>query len=75
MAAWVLMAVPVRTAATFDAGMAVAPFETRVPKGSFLPYDVAQDGRFLMDTLDESSVDPSGPMTVVLNWAAGLTLR
>ena len=43
-------------------------FEMHVPKGSFLPYDVAKDGRFLVDTLDSRSTDPSAGMTVVLNW-------
>jgi serine/threonine protein kinase len=68
-----LMAVPVRTAPTFDPGVPVALFETHVPKGSFFPYDVAQDGRFLVDTLDDPSFGPSARMTVVLNWATRLT--
>lgn len=42
--------------------------EMQVPKGSFLPYDVAKDGRFLVDTLDSRSTDPSAGITVVLNW-------
>ena len=49
--------------------MPVALFEVRVPIGSFFPYDVAQDGRFLVDMLDAPSTNPAGGMTVVLNWA------
>jgi hypothetical protein len=59
------MAVPVKsTAATFEAGVPVALFRTH-PKG-FVPYDVAPDDRFLIDTAGE------GETTLVLNWMAGL---
>jgi eukaryotic-like serine/threonine-protein kinase len=64
-----LMAVPVTMAPTFGVGVPIALFEVRVPKGSFFPYDVAHDGRFLMNTLDAPVTDPLGGMTVVLNWA------
>jgi serine/threonine protein kinase len=63
-----LMAVSIATAPTFAVGVPVALFEMRVPKGSFFPYDVAEDGRFLVDTLDSRSTAPSAGMTVVLNW-------
>jgi Tol biopolymer transport system component len=64
-----LMAVPVRRTPTFSVGVPVALFEVRVRKsGFFFPYDVARDGRFLVDTLDSSSSDASSGMTVVLNW-------
>ena len=63
------MAVSVRTAPVFDVvGDPVPLFEMQVPKGSFHPYDVAKDGRFLVDTLDSRSTDPSAGITVVLNW-------
>jgi Tol biopolymer transport system component len=63
-----LMAVSVATTPTFTVGVPVALFEVRVPKGSFFPYDVAQDGRFLVDTLDGRATDPAAGLTVVLNW-------
>ena len=59
---------PLTTVPTFAVGEPAALFEVRVPEGSFFPYDVAQDGRFLVDTLDSRSTDPSAGMTVVLNW-------
>jgi hypothetical protein len=62
------MAVAVATTPTFTVGVPVALFEVRVPKGSFFPYDVAQDGRFLVDTLDGRATDPAAGLTVVLNW-------
>lgn len=65
-----LMAVPVKsTAATFEAGVPVALFRTH-PKG-FFPYDVAPDGRFLIDTAAEGGTAGSS-ITLVLNWMAGL---
>ena len=66
-----MMAVPVKsTATTFEPGPAVALFQTH-PTG-YVPYDVAADGRFLINTVTEAeAVDPS-PITVVLNWTAGL---
>jgi hypothetical protein len=59
----------VATVPMFAVGMPVALFEVRVPNGSFFPYDVAQDGRFLVDTLDAPPTNPPAGMTVVLNWA------
>lgn len=69
-----LMAVEVRaTSATFEAGVPRALFETRVV--SFTQdrnqYLVDPDGqRFLVCTLSEAAT--SGPITLVLNWTAGL---
>jgi serine/threonine protein kinase/Tol biopolymer transport system component len=64
-----LMAVPVRRTPTFNVGAPVALFELRFRKaGTFFPYDVTNDGRFLVDTLDGPSSDGPGGMTVVLNW-------
>ena len=63
-----LMAVALKTAPVFEPGVPTALFEMRVPKFSFFPYDVARDGRFLVDTLDSGSADTSTGITVVLNW-------
>ncbi|HEX7792782.1 MAG TPA: hypothetical protein VF456_00450 [Vicinamibacterales bacterium] len=72
-----LMAMPVTSkSGYFDAGRATPLFRTRlVPTGSQISgiealYDVTPDGqRFL---LNGPPADPGPPMTVVLNWAAGL---
>ena len=74
-----LMAVPVTSKnGYFDAGRA-ALFRTRlVPTGSQIvgigaAYDVTPDGqRFL---INGPPADPGPPMTVVLNWTAGLNGR
>jgi serine/threonine protein kinase/Tol biopolymer transport system component len=64
-----MMAVPAKSTATaFEPGVAVPLFETSTV--GFTPYDVAPDGRFLINTVMESGND-SG-ITVVLNWTAGL---
>ena len=66
-----LMAVPVTTAPTFAPGAPVPLFDMRLPKGpTAFPYDVAHGGRFLVNSLDAPAADPSGGLTVVLNWAA-----
>ena len=64
-----MMAVPVKSAATFEPGVAVPLFETHA--AGFVPYDVSPDGRFLINTPVESDAS-STPITVVLNWQAGL---
>jgi Tol biopolymer transport system component len=61
-----LMAVPVKTGSTFEPGVALPLFETRVT--SFFPYDVAADGRFLINTPSEAPTLIASPVTVVLNW-------
>jgi hypothetical protein len=66
-----MMAVPVKsTATTFEPGAAVALFQTDT-RGFFF-YDVAADGRFLIDTGTVGGTADSSPITVVLNWTAGL---
>jgi hypothetical protein len=64
-----LMAVPVRSAPTFDPGAPAALFETQaanVPEfGLGWNYDVAPDGRFLVNRLIDRTLPP---MNVVLNW-------
>ncbi|HTK73741.1 MAG TPA: protein kinase [Gemmataceae bacterium] len=65
-----LMAVPVKsTATTLEPGVAAVLFQTRTR--GYVPYDVAADGRFLINTVKEDEVNPL-PMMVVLNWTAGL---
>jgi hypothetical protein len=73
-----MMAVSVAVSAdgkTVDASAPVALFPTRLASGAgFAPgeqqYAVAPDGRFLLNTVvDEAK---ASPITVVLNWTAGL---
>jgi len=64
-----LMAAPVQTGATFEAGAPQPLFQTRAAAG-FTRYDVTGDGkRFLVNTPEETA---SAPATVVLNWTAGI---
>jgi eukaryotic-like serine/threonine-protein kinase len=66
-----LMAVPIKsTATTFELGAAIPLFETHVT--GFFPYDVAADGRFLLNTVKEDAAASASPITVVLNWTSGL---
>jgi eukaryotic-like serine/threonine-protein kinase len=64
-----MMAVTVRTGATFEAGTPQTLFETTLDVAFLGPnYAVAADGqRFLLNTPVESA---SAPMTIVLNWPA-----
>ena len=63
--------VPVKsTAATFEPGLPVPLFDTHGT--GFAPYDVAPDGRFLLNTIIEDASANTSPITVVLNWTAGL---
>jgi Tol biopolymer transport system component len=72
-----LMAVEVKTAPTFEAGAPEELFQTQVSGGGNLAnifrYDVAPDGdRFLvLNQTGGGGTDPS-PITVVVNWIAGL---
>src|SRR5262249_19061484 len=70
-----LMAVPVRTAPTFDADAPRALFtiHRREPVATLdlFSYDVSPDGqRFLVNT--EAGEESAPPLTVVLNWASQL---
>ncbi|HXG56162.1 MAG TPA: protein kinase [Vicinamibacterales bacterium] len=70
-----LMAVPVTPGVSFETGVHVALFATRVPttghtddRNNYVP---AADGqRFLINSLVEDGT--TQPITLVLNWAAGL---
>ncbi len=68
-----LMAVEVKSGERFEVGVLRRLFEFRAGNGliTVAPYAVSSDGqRFLLNTL----VDESGgaPLTIVLNWTAGL---
>ncbi len=57
--------------ASFEVGAVKPLFETRVVTGGRNQYTVSADGqRFLIDTSPEQAA--SAPITVVLNWTAGL---
>jgi Tol biopolymer transport system component len=69
-----LMAVPVKTAPTFEAGRPTPLFRSNIlPQGSQsvwfdIAYDAAPDGqRFLVNSPPS---DPGPPITLVLNWLA-----
>jgi hypothetical protein len=66
-----LMAVEVKGGARFEAGVPKPLFDTRLGnlRGDQW-FDVTTDGRFLIPTLLEQSA--VAPLTVVLNWQAGL---
>jgi Tol biopolymer transport system component len=65
-----MMAVPVKTGPPFEPGVAVPLFDTNVT--GFYPYDVSDDGRFLLNTVVDVTAPTSSPVTIVLNWQAGL---
>jgi Tol biopolymer transport system component len=68
-----LMAVEVDgSGSTFRVGTARPLFQTR-PTGAGYRYDVTADGqRFLVNSLPEQAEASSVPITVVVNWTAGL---
>ena len=67
------MAVPVGSGDSFEPGAAVALFEFRsgsIPP-TLAPYTVTGDGqRFLVNAIVDA--EPRAPLTVVVNWAAGV---
>ena len=70
-----IMSVSVKADSVLELGAPAALFDIHVPASSPVPsrqyYDVTPDGqRFLIDTLVQEA--SSSPITVVLNWAAGL---
>jgi hypothetical protein len=68
-----LMAVPLLNGPSFDPGVPAPLFESHavrvLGRGEGWTYDVASDGRFLVNRLVERS---SPPLTVVLNWLTGV---
>jgi Tol biopolymer transport system component/tRNA A-37 threonylcarbamoyl transferase component Bud32 len=72
-----LMAVDVKAGATFEHGSPRELFKTRIrpggPQAYALHYDVAPDGkRFLIITRPAAADVTSPPITVVMNWLAGV---
>ena len=65
------MAASVKLAPGFRAGDSRAVFDVDAAIG-FAPYDVSADGRFLIDTPITGDATASSPITVILNWTAGL---
>ena len=65
-----LMVVPTKTGATFDAGVPASLFQAPISVSPVIDqYAVTRDGqRFIFAALGSSEV----PITVVVNWAAGL---
>ena len=74
-----MMAAPIATASdgqTLNVGQPVALFMTHLATGSGITanrpqYDVAADGRFLLNTNVDDSL-PAPPITIVQNWQAAL---
>jgi len=64
-----MMAVEVKAGAKFEAGVPKPLFDAHFP-GGLAWYDVSNDGRFLIPVQLEQSAN--APMTVVVNWPAGL---
>jgi Tol biopolymer transport system component len=62
-----LMAVPIKPGNEFEPGVAVPLFDAPLLRG-FVPYDVAPDGRFLLNVLSDVAAARSAPLTVVLDW-------
>ena len=67
-----MMAVDVKdsTGAKFEAGVPKALFDTHLEVAFGSGYDVSKDGRFLLPT--QQGLTASSPITVVVNWTAGL---
>jgi eukaryotic-like serine/threonine-protein kinase len=64
-----MMAVPIKVGPTFEPGVPIPLFNTRVT--GYMPFDVAPDGRFLINTMPADATSRSS-ITVVVNWFAGL---
>lgn len=61
-----MMSVPITlTGATFEAGTPAPLFKTH--NTGFIPYDVAADGRLLINTLSEDTA-AQATITVMVNW-------
>ena len=65
-----MMAVPVKTGASFEPGTATRLFEVHTI--GYQPFDVSPDGRFLINTPVEDAENTVTPITVVLNWQVAL---
>jgi Tol biopolymer transport system component/predicted Ser/Thr protein kinase len=73
-----LMAVEVKTSPRFEAGIPRALFAPRITGGIGMAapgsrYAVSRDGkRFVMNVLGQAEEPDAAPVTIVLNWTAGL---
>ncbi len=65
------MTVEISGGSRFEAGAPKALFNVRFP-GDNAWFDVSKDGRFLIPVAAEQSA--AAPLTVVLNWQAGLKM-
>jgi Tol biopolymer transport system component len=63
-----MMAVDIRSGTKFDFGVPKPLFDVRMDAGAW--FDVSKDGKFLLPAQVEASA--TVPMTVVVNWQAGL---
>ena len=64
-----MMAAEVKSGSKFESGVPKPLFDVRLQSGGNGSYDVGKDGRFLIPVREETA---SVPMTVVVNWIAGL---
>jgi Tol biopolymer transport system component len=65
-----LMAADVKGGPKFEAGVPKPLFDVRLPGQAAVGFDVSKDGRFLIPVQAEQAANM--PMTVVVNWTAGL---
>jgi Tol biopolymer transport system component len=65
-----MMAAEVKSGSKFEAGVPKALFEVHLETGTPVSFDVSKEGRFLIPTRSEQAA--TAPITVVLNWTAGL---
>jgi eukaryotic-like serine/threonine-protein kinase len=63
-----MMAVPVKTSGGFEPGIPAELFAVQAI--GYIPYDVAPDGRFLINTPPEGPGAESAKITVLLNWTS-----
>jgi eukaryotic-like serine/threonine-protein kinase len=67
-----IIAVPVSAGASLQLGTPTALFEAKMTGGGLgitTPYDVAPDGRFMVNRFVERTAPPA-PATVIVNWSA-----
>jgi Tol biopolymer transport system component len=65
-----MMAVEVKRGERFEVGAPKPLFDTHITSGPQVRFDVGPDGRFLIPVQSEPTA--TLPMTVVVNWTAGL---
>ena len=65
-----MMAAPVKTGPTFEAGVPKPLFKVRLSRAMDAWFDVTKDGRFLVPVQVDQTMNV--PIIVVVNWQAGL---